>query len=384
MSSTRADDKTKTTACTQTTTIAAVVGPASVSVKSDNDDDHLRSHRRRKKHHHRHRDTASSSSSSSSSSPPRRNQKKKCTKCCTAQDPLEPTFSKLSSRQKRLTRDKILNKIRNMQRNYPNEPIHLPSAEKISDLSVCYRRYKRIAKHLYAKQRISHYRFIMFFVTVIIQVGLSIFFETAASEYLQKELDDVAKYDPIFYEMGCKAFVAETKEASPQSRLIYQMGSPILVIAVMYFLTKFTPMNKQVINICLNLWSKYNETCNSTVLDGAGQSSYNTLLDDEDQDEDDHSDSDDGEEIGIPDLEANIPGASNVPPIVKEMIPDVIKMFTSARALPEGTKPVTPGELASNLFNKAMFGKPSDKNTTPVKPSSKEPSPPAPPVIYDD
>ncbi len=254
-------------------------------------------------------------------------------------DPLDPAIAGLSSKKKERIRQEIIRRIQRLKKNNPAENIQLP-ARGINDPVVCYRRYRRIARHLYAKRSIASYQLIVFVFTLIVQIAMSILFGPTAAEYLKKEYEQIHKYDGVFYEMGCRAYSPYSVPQSPEYRFAWQLVSPILIIGVAYFIGRYTPVPPVAINIFSSMAAEYLKT--EHVIE------YRTLLHDDDDDEpddDDDSESSDDEEkthrhresgggprIDIPDLEADLPSDNIGTAAIQAAVPGLVNMITSLRA----------------------------------------------------
>ncbi len=388
--------------------------PASASISSASDLSLINTRSKRKKHHHRrrHRRHHSVSSSSSSEAPPpvvvrtskrpaappvpskrssstsssdayrryrrRRKHKKaaalaapvieeadECGRCEKPRmvDPLDPALNGLSAKKKERIREEIIRRILRLKRNNPNEDIRLP-VRGINDPVVCYRRYRRIARHLYAKRSISSYQMIVFVFTLVVQVGMSILFGPVAAEYLKGEYQQIGKYDSIFYEMGCRAYSPYSSPQSPEYRFAWQLITPILLIAITFFISKYTPIPPVAIGLFNNIASTYLK--NQEVIE------YRTLLHDEDNDEPDEESDDDDSEVGdttnaaapqqrgprihIPDLESDLPSSENMGIAAVQMaIPNLVNIITSLRAQPEGGSAAAAG-VGEGVDGNGMMG----------------------------
>lgn len=274
-------------------------------------------------------------------------------------DPLDPQLAGLSTRQKERIRLEIIQRIVKMKENNPSERIKLP-VRGINDPVVCYRRYVRIARHLYAKRSIPSYQLFVLAFAFVVQMVLSVMFGAAAIEYLTKECEQISKYNSVFYEMGCRAYSPHSSSQSPEYRFALQLVSPIILIAIGYFVGKYTPVPSVAINMFTNLASTY--------LKNQEGGDFRTLLNDEELDEPDYSSDSEEDEphtttaephrhrrrepmVHVPDLEAQLPEASMGTAALQAMLPTLINTVTSQRALPEGSRAADGAGLMGTVLN---------------------------------
>lgn len=392
--------------------------------------------RRRRKHHrhHHHRRSSRSSSDSSRSRSRRRHHHKKhsttttedshrkkppaaalpppqptvaveedtgdCGRCSKPRftDPLDPTLAGLSDKKRERIRNEIVHRIQSLQRRYKSEDIRLPE-RGIDDPVVCFRRYRRIARHLYGKQKINSYRLIVFVFTLIVQVALSILCGPAAAEYLKNEYAEISKYDSVFYEMGCRSYSPYGEPSSPESRLAWQLITPIFLTAVTYFITRYTGVPQMAVDIFKNMVAVYLKSGEST--------EYRTLLHDDEIDENDGDSEDEDNEVGpsssttaplcrhprrepnvhIPNLEEELPGESAFPAAVQAAVPRLVNMITSLRAQPEGSaNPDASGFMGTMMgLAKAFMGDQAGAAKPRKQPTATNISPqPEPTMAYAD
>lgn len=319
---------------------------------SSSSSDSSRERRRRRKHRHSEKPSPSEEVAETCG---------RCTKTLMI-DPLDPAISGLSSKRKERIRQEIVRRIQRMKRNNPAEDINLP-VRGLDDPAVCYRRYKRIARHLYAKKSITSYRIMVFIFIFIVQVAMSIMFGSAAAEYLKKEYDQISKYDSVFYEMGCRAYSPYSAPQSPEYRFAYQLVVPIALISISCAITRYTPVPPIATNMFMNMASTY--------LKGDDSTEYRTLLHEDDNDEPDESDHSSGDEsdtrvphrerrsarprVIIPDLEVDLPADNIGATAIQAAVPGLVNMITSLRAQPDGTQAPNDGSgMIGTLMNLAQ------------------------------
>lgn len=278
-------------------------------------------------------------------------------------DPLDPSIAGLSEKKKERIRNEIITRIQSLQRRYKSEDIRLPE-RGIDDPVICFRRYRRITRHLYGKQKINSYRLIVFIFTLIVQVALSILCGPAAADYLKNEYAEISKYDSVFYEMGCRSYSPYGEAQSPESRFAWQLVTPIFLIGVTYFITRYTAVPRMAVDLFTGMASAYlkSETAE-----------YRTLLHDDEIDENDENSDDDETPVAtaakpirprreptirIPNLEDDLPGDSAFPAAVQAAVPRLVNMITSLRAQPEGAQPVDAGGFMGTMMGlaKAFMG----------------------------
>lgn len=355
--------------------------------------------RRHRRHHRRHRSRTPPSSSR------REEAADECGRCSKPryQDPLDPAIAGLNVKKKERIRKELVERIVKLRRKYPEEGITLPR-RGISDSVVCYRRYRRVARHLYAKNSMSYYRLMVYGFTFLVQIVMTIMFKSAAGDYLKREFESIAKYDSVLYELGARSYTPYTAPASPGYRFALQLITPIVLIIITFVITKFTSIPASIVNMGLDKMASY--------MQGPESTDYRTLLDDEDADEDDESSSDDEDTtpptntsarrggtatpterratVHIPDLEAEIPAENVISGHLHRVVPSLVNMITSNR----------PGEpsgganalglmqtLLSMCSNPAPIGKPQPTAVpapaSRVAPAVVPPPAVAEPVIYD-
>lgn len=265
-------------------------------------------------------------------------------------DLLDPTIAGLKPGRKERIRRELVTRLNQLRHRYPDEPIELP--ERGSDNAVVvHRRYRRVIRHLYGQRSISTYRMYLLGFQIVVQIALSVLLGPAAAGYLKKELDTVAKYDSVFYEMGCRSFSVSGESSSPEYRLGVQILMPVVLVIITTMVTRFTPLPPAIVNILGNMLTNYMGG------DAAQTKEYKTLLDDDvldehetssDEDSDDEEDEPDEKEkkekkkpdeprrgrVAVPDLEAALPDEAPVPDIIQKAIPGLVSMVANSSRPP--------------------------------------------------
>jgi hypothetical protein len=330
---------------------------------------HSRSHRQR--HHSRKVSRSRSRSRSKNHSPPKNQDCGRCKKPL-VEDPLDPAMMHLSEKKRERVRLELIRRIQQLKKNNPGEDIQLPD-RGIRDAATCYRRYRRIARHLYAKRSIHTYRIGVFVFTLIVQMAMSILFGPSAADYLKREYDEIAKYDGVFYEMGCRAYSPGGEGQSPEYRFAWQLVMPILMVAGTYLIARWTPVPQPMIGIATNMASQY--------LKSGESSDYRTLLHDDDLDEPEcDDDNEEDYQVNIPDLEAELPSHNPGTAALQAAVPSMINMITSLRALPEGTAPADGSGIVGTLMGLAQAFMGGNKPAPAPVPVART----AAPAMYDE
>lgn len=323
-----------------------------------------RSHRRSK-----HRSKRSTSSSSSEEPRKKRDHKKEvpppappvveevdeCGRCSKPRfvDPLDPALATLSVKKKERIRLEIIRRIQKLRRDNPGENIQLP-IRGLNDPSVCYRRYKRIVRHLYAKRSIVTYQFMVAGFLLLAQVVLSKMFGPAANEYLKTEFDSIEKYNEVFYQMGCRAYSPSVGATCPEYQFAWKLVAPIMIIVVTYFISRYTPVPPIAIGMFNNMASSYlkNETSGN----------YRTLLHDDEDDEPDEDSSSDEDEpvvvpkqrsprVDIPRFEEDLPEENIGMSAIRVAAPAITQMLSSVRPNADGTQPPQDQSMVGTILN---------------------------------
>lgn len=392
--------------------------PASVSASSASDLSRIEKSRRRRRSKHRsHRRDSSSSSesrhrrsrshrkhskrdSSSSSSESEKRKKKhhkkqetapaasppapvveevdECGRCSKPRfvDPLDPALANLSAKKKERIRVELIRRIQKLKRDNPGEGIQLP-VRGLDDPVVCYRRYRRVVRHLYAKRSIVTYQFMVAGFLLLAQVVLSKMFGPAANEYLKTEFDNIEKYNEVFYQMGCRAYSPYGGSACPEYQFAWKLVAPILIIVATYFISRYTPVPPIAIGMFNSMASSYlkNET----------SANYRTLLHDEDDDEpDDESSSDEDEpvvvpkqrapRVDIPRFEEDLPEENIGMNAIRVAAPAITQMLSSVRPNADGTQSPQDPSIVGTLLN-MMQAFTGGGNRQAAAPTKTEPAP---------
>lgn len=243
----------------------------------------------------------------------------------------------------------------------------------------------------------------------IVQIAMSIMFKDSASDYLQREYASIEKYDSVFYDLGCRSYSPFGVAASPEYRFATQVVTPIVMIAITFLATRYTPVPPMLVNMATGWAASYFGAPEVT-------SDYRTLIDDEDADENDEesdsdedSDSDIGEttntpaaegrsrdgrssraaapkrerrgpSVRLPDIESEIPEGVGFATGLQSAIPTLVNMVTSLRPPVDGAPPPAPADAGSmmNSFLKIVgaFTGAGDSGAAPAaKPVKAQPRP---------